>query len=109
MKMKKITLVIPAILLAGCSLPVQQAEPAPTVTVTQEAPSYSPDEYTSSEAELQRTALEIVWDDLSVSDRATMCQAYRLYPDEAFEAFNEGADGIAIRRVFDSFFDEECY
>lgn len=54
-------------------------------------------------------ALEYAWSEISPSDQKEACIAYRVYPDEAFAAFDEGSDGVFSESVFNEFFTDQCY
>lgn len=104
-----------AALLGACALP--QSEPAPVVTVTAPAPTHTvtapPDteEYTpvpESGDALEMSVLEEVWQSESSANRRDMCLAFNYSPEQAWQAFNEGAEGKLAKTTFMKFFSQKC-
>lgn len=101
-------------LLAGINTATEQtATPTPAVTVTQQAPAPAPaveDDPVEelSEDDIADLALEVAWDGMNRSAKDDVCMAFNLYPDEAWDAFNEGAAYQFTRRQFDAFFGAHC-
>lgn len=102
--MKKLMIAVAAALaLTGCT----QAAPAPTVTVTAQppAPVAPPAPETN---DFVQGILQEAWDTFSPSEKADMCFAFNALPDEAWQAFNEGAEGLIPRSDYDAFFSVQC-
>lgn len=90
--------------MAGCSAPVQPAEPAPVVTVTAEpAPADQADA-----TPFWRQTLNLAWRQYSRPDREAMCAGYLIAPDQMWDSFNNGADGSITRAQFTVFFNGKC-
>lgn len=90
--------------LSGCTI---TADPTPTRTVT--APTQSPDPAPSlTDMEIDQITLEIVWDDMTASDRQTICEVYRVSPEFVWQQFNEGSEGAIDKSSVLDFFDGVC-
>lgn len=89
--------------LAGCTVstdpPVEEAVPTVTVTATP-----SPSEGN----QFYQNAIEAGWGDLSPKEKEQTCFLYLVSPDEAWEAFDEGAEGLIPRSEFEIFLDDAC-
>ena len=109
--MKKIPLLVGAIALAvtmsGCGAVIDAVDDTPAPSKREKVD----DDYdlsASDEAEIRRTALEIVWADTPKDTRDTMCTGYRLMPDQMWKAFDSQSEGKFVKSEFFEFFDEVC-
>lgn len=94
-----------ALALTGCS--VGASQPAPTVTVTAEAPEPVNDFGMDDDAVM---ALMLnVWNDIAPDDQSAMCFLFDLSPDEAWDAFSDGDDeGTVSHAQWLRFFNSHC-
>lgn len=106
-----------AIALAGCSQMLPQSVPSvapqPTVTVTAPAPTPEQDTETYSPPPesgdaLEMSVLEEVWQSESAANRRDMCLAFNYDAEQAWQAFNEGAEGKLAKATFMKFFSQKC-
>lgn len=88
--------------LAGCGS-TDEPQPIPTVTVTA-----TPSETTSPGAPLYQNAIGMGWGNLAPKEKEAACFLYLVSPDEAWDSFDEGAEGNIPREEFEIFFDEKC-
>ena len=103
--MKKFIVFLPVVLLAACAVPTTDPEPAPTVTITQEAPAVSdPIPETTQDAEFFYALFDLIWQDMSEIDRMDICSAYSILgSDQAFDAFKDGfGEGDIKKEWFDT-------
>lgn len=89
--------------LVGCTQAAPAPAPAPTVTVTA-APTVAP----APVPNLYQEAMQESWDAMSYADQENVCLVYNSWPAEAWDAFNEGAEGLVPRSEFDKFFSSKC-
>lgn len=61
-----------------------------------------------SAADIDQTALEIVWGGKSADDRASLCLGYNTAPEVMWDSFNEGAERQMSRATWERFFDAHC-
>ena len=101
---KYIGIGLAALALVGCT----RAAPAPTVTVTAPAPPAVTVVPTPEVDSFYQTILQEAWDDTSASDKEDMCFVFNAVPDQAWDAFNQGADGLVPRSEYDAFFTSVC-
>lgn len=100
-----------AIALTGCSQLLPQTAPTPQPTVTVTAPAPDTEEYTpvpESGDALEMSVLEEVWQSESSANRRDMCLAFNYSPEQAWQAFNEGAEGKLAKTTFMKFFSQKC-
>ena len=90
--------------LVGCTQAAPA--PAPTVTVTA-APTVAPPDPTPT-ANFYQDVLQEAWDSMSTTYQEGMCFAYNTWPADAWDAFNQGADGLVPRSEFEQFFSIKC-
>lgn len=97
--------------LAGCSFSADKASDVATPTVTVTAtPSLSlpPAPTPPAGDATYQNAIQVAWDTLSKNEQDQACFLYRVSPDEAWDSFNAGAEGVFPRSEFEIFFDNAC-
>jgi hypothetical protein len=55
-----------------------------------------------------RDILEDTWNDQSASDQESLCFLFNYDQDRAFDAFNDGSEGLVPEDTFMEFFSVEC-
>jgi hypothetical protein len=78
--------------------------PAPSVTATAEPSTPAPVETSDPILDI----LEETWNEQSSSDQESLCWLFNVAPDEAWNSFNSGSEGLLPRETFDEFFAEQC-
>ena len=99
---KYIGIGIASLALVGCT----QAAPAPVVTVTAPAPvvTVTP----PAPANEYQTMLDYVWSTLTANEKSGICYVFNTSPQEAWDAFNEGAQDSIPQSEFNNFFSSQC-
>lgn len=119
--MKKIAFVTVAAIgifaTAGC---VPQSTPAPTVTVTKEAPTPQktwedelPSDTPTYGSDVVNLALERTWQQLTPSDRANFCDVFVMSPSMTWQSFRQGLaennmEDVLTQAEFNRFFAQKC-
>ena len=105
MKMiKYIGIGLAGLALVGCT----QAAPAPVVTVTAPAPTVTVEPPQPTIDEFYGSILEEAWNSVSYKDKSDACFLFNIDRDEAWDAFNNGADNAIPRDQFELFFADKC-
>lgn len=105
---KYIGIGIAGLALVGCAQAAPA--PAPTVTVTAAptvAPTVAPPAPVPT-SNFYQDSLTEAWNSMSSTDQEGMCFAYNTWPADAWDAFNQGAEGLVPRNEFDQFFSMKC-
>jgi hypothetical protein len=77
-------------------------EPAPTPTVS--APVPTPSDTSDPILDI----LEDTWNQTPSGQQESLCLYFNVDPEGAFDAFNEGSQGLVPQDTFNSFFSEKC-
>jgi hypothetical protein len=79
---------------------------APVPAVTSQAPAPMPTPVETSDPLLD--ILEQTWNEQSSNDQEQLCWLFNVAPDEAWDSFNSGSEGLLPKDTFDEFFEEKC-
>jgi hypothetical protein len=91
--------------LGGCALPF-----AKSVETLPPSSSPSPTATEQTPEELAYELLKTNWADMSASDKDDLCKYWKNYPNQAWEAFQEGETaGYLSKSKFTEFFASHCY
>lgn len=97
-------LVIGAVAVAVITTP---GDDSPTVVESSSpAPAPAPEPVETNDPLLD--ILEETWNEQSSSDQEQLCWLFNVAPDEAWDSFNSGSEGLLPKDTFDEFFEEQC-
>jgi len=83
--------------------------PAEPSTTTPSAPAETESDTNDySDAEIERVALEITWDEMSVSDQESVCEFYSYAPTTAVNIVIDASGGGLTRAGVENLLDSHC-
>jgi hypothetical protein len=88
----------------GIAVITSNDDPAPAPTVTAPAPEPAPSETSNPLLDI----LEETWNQTPSGQKESLCLYFNIDPDGAFDAFNEGSEGLVPQDTFNEFFSGKC-